>query len=150
MKGHCKDTRRKTTSDIPPVIPLCDQFDGQERPLAPPTTLNSPTFPSTVAPTKPNDGAFAGACTGHHLPDYDGTHDEDNPPPITSAQYIVESDIQRICFHEFFQPNSCPRNPKCPFTHNIQPELRSSQVLINKIKGIQATIKRRRGRVNRF
>ena len=130
------------------MIPVSDQVDGQERPLAPPTNLNSLTIPSTVAPSKPNVGAVAGACTGHHLPD--GPHDEENPPPIASVQYIVESDIQRICFHEFFQPNSCPRNPKCPFTHDIQPELRNSQVLINKIKGIQATIKRRRGRVNRF
>ena len=70
--------------------------------------------------------------------------------------FIEEKDIRKICFHELFVENSCSqKREKCTFSHDIPPELRKCDMLINKVKNIQAAAKRRKrsngnGVVNRF
>ena len=60
--------------------------------------------------------------------------------------YIVDSDIRKICFHELFKQDSCKeKREKCTFSHDIPPEFRTCEPLINRVKSIQAVIKKKRG-----
>ena len=77
-----------------------------------------------------------------------------NVPGVSRGpvQFIEESDIRKICFHELFLQHSC-RRVGCTFSHDFPSELRTCGPLINKVKGIQAAIKKKKlaaTRVNRF
>ena len=116
--------------------PESPPFHGGPQPLAsslPPS--HPPRFSSSPLP--PSSQNFS--CP----------HDVNKAGSPHSVQCIEEKDLKRMCFQEFFKPGSCPRDP-CPFTHDIPIELRNCEAVINKVKGIQAAIKRHKRQGNRF
>ena len=117
---------------------FCDRQSHNPRTLLPVSQLMRKSTSSSACPAP----AFQPSTVGDNI-----SLSASAPPKHT--KYILEKDLKRICFQEFFDPGSCDRTP-CTFLHNIPDYLRNCEPVVNKIKGIQAVIKRNKKHGSRF